>query len=120
MTCANGLVRCIFLILAVYVADFPKQCLVACCKESRCPKCTAGRDKHGESTRSSAHIQRQMMKSLKKYENGEILKEEFECNLGLRPVYELFWANLPHCDIFTCITPDILHNSTRARSRIIW
>ena len=109
MMCANGLVQHIFPILAAYVADFPEQCLVACCKESRCLKCTVARDKHVESTRSSAHIQCQTMKSLKKYENGEILKEEFERNLGLRPVYKPFWANLPHCDIFTCITPDILH-----------
>jgi len=109
MTCPNGLVWRIFPILAAYVADFPEQCLVACCKESRCPKCMVARDKRGELTRSSARVQRQTMKSLKKYENGEISKEEFDGNLSLRAVYKPFWADLPHCDIFMCITPDILH-----------
>jgi hypothetical protein len=28
---------------------------------------------------------------------------------GLRAVYHPFWADLPYCDIFSCITPDILH-----------
>ncbi|KAG1852292.1 hypothetical protein DFJ58DRAFT_906413 [Suillus subalutaceus] len=85
-------------VVAAYVADFPEQCLVACSMENRCPKCVVGRNEC-EST----------LEYLCLHHDGEMSNEQFEGGLGLRAIYSPFWATLPHNDIFSCITPDILH-----------
>ncbi|KAF9235433.1 hypothetical protein BU15DRAFT_89590 [Melanogaster broomeanus] len=103
MTCPDGYVHCLFPILAAYVADFPEQCLIACCKESRCPKCTATLPLR------TLEMPKHTLKNLKKHQQGNMQTKEFEDKLGLRAVYEPFWATLPHSDIFQSITPDILH-----------
>ncbi|KAF8120405.1 hypothetical protein EV363DRAFT_1407675 [Boletus edulis] len=109
MTCPDGYVRRLYPILAAYVADFPEQCLVACCKERRCPKCTVRQQDRGSYTSSRVRTAARTLRHLQKYERGRMKKKEFEGKHGLRAVFEPFWAKLPHSDIFLCITPDILH-----------
>ncbi|KAI0342945.1 hypothetical protein BDW22DRAFT_1439756 [Trametopsis cervina] len=106
MVCADGFIRTIYPIIAAYIADHPEQCLVACCQENFCPKCLVSPDKRGlaldsplrDPDKSAALIQG-------KLSGGK--PTEF-ANTGLRAVNP-FWVGFPCCDIFSCLTPDILH-----------
>jgi hypothetical protein len=107
MPCADNFVRRVFPILAAYVADYPEQCLVACCMENRCPCCVVGRDNRGDNTKSALRSQASTLSTLSQHKDGKdpyLFDDE-----GLRPIYYPFWADLPHTVIFACITPDILH-----------
>ncbi|KAI6012835.1 hypothetical protein EDC04DRAFT_2870887 [Pisolithus marmoratus] len=87
-------------ILAVYIVDFPEQCLVACNKESQCPHCLVQSNKHGdleECTYKTLQCMRKNKQS-KKFNSK-----------GLCAVFNPFWKDLPFTDIFTCLTLDILH-----------
>ncbi len=107
MVCADGFICTIFPILSTYIADYPEQCLVACCKESACPQCTVNPRLRGDYRVNS--VLRDPEKTLTAIEEkvakgrSESFKEQ-----SLRRVNP-FWKDLPHCDIFTCFTPDILH-----------
>ncbi|KAG1816422.1 uncharacterized protein BJ212DRAFT_1446949 [Suillus subaureus] len=82
MVCANSWIHRIYPILAAYVANFPEQCLVACCKENWCPKWDA------------LHSEMCDPKTMKDI---------------LQSIYKPFWANMPHANIFLAFTPDLLH-----------
>ncbi|KIJ52822.1 hypothetical protein M422DRAFT_155757 [Sphaerobolus stellatus SS14] len=112
MLCADGNIRIVHPILSAYVADFPEQCLVACCKESRCPKCYVLHNHRGDplnqpGVNTTPRTHKSTLRTMHNYDNGSrnTLKKD-----GVRPeVLAPFWAELPHCDIFESITPDILH-----------
>ncbi|KAG1760002.1 hypothetical protein EDD22DRAFT_1044069 [Suillus occidentalis] len=109
VTCPDRQVRRLYPIVAAYIADFPEQCLVACCMENRCPKCTVGRDNRGDMRESAPRRRDTTMANLRLHSEGEMSSDQFESELGLRAIYSPFWAALPHNDIFLCMTPDILH-----------
>jgi Plavaka transposase len=107
MVCADGWIRRVFVILTAYVADFPEQCLVACCIENRCPRCTVNPKDRGDTHEVPFRDPKFTLELLAKHQTGRD-PPEYE-RLGLRGVYQPFWAKLPHCDVFSCFTPDILH-----------
>lgn len=112
MTCADEFIRKVHPILAAYIADYPEQCLVTCCKEFNCPICFCGRENLGlplgeifQDVDADTDIwdPKKHMRILK----SSSIKELDEH--GIRPLNNPFWLALPHTNIFQCIVPDILH-----------
>ncbi|KAI0824574.1 hypothetical protein BC628DRAFT_1322418 [Trametes gibbosa] len=107
MTCADGRIRHVHPILAAYIADHPEQCLVAACQENFCPKCPVPPDQRGEPVYSRLKDPARVRTVMKQAAEGLDTPPEFT-EWGLRAV-EPFWEHLPHADIFTSLTPDLLH-----------
>ena len=106
VVCMDGFVCHAYLILSVYVADYPEQCLMAYNNEKRCPRCVAEYKKLGEPVRSVWRDSDAVLQAMADAAQG-VNSDEFN-DLGLQPVNP-FWEGLPHCNIFSCFTPDLLH-----------
>ncbi|KAJ7859055.1 hypothetical protein B0H14DRAFT_3631356 [Mycena olivaceomarginata] len=106
MDCADGFVRKMYLILAAYIADYPEQCLVCCCGENSCPGCNCPPKCRGDITHAPWRCPAETLAILADQASGNYPTGFVEQNL--RPINP-FWAELPHCDIFRCMTPDLLH-----------
>ncbi|KAF8889384.1 hypothetical protein BD779DRAFT_1671930 [Infundibulicybe gibba] len=107
MVCADGFARLIHPILAAYVADYPEQCLVSCCMENCCPRCTVDPKERGDFIQPPDRGVASTLDTLREHENGHN-PQRFSDD-GIRAIYQPFWHNLPYCNIFECFTPDLLH-----------
>ena len=80
---------------------------MACCKESHCLECRVLQDQRGELVQFPKREQ-ERTKVILEHKASRHWVTTFTKE-GIRPIYNPFWADLPHTDIFTCFTPDILH-----------
>ncbi|KAG2051023.1 hypothetical protein BDR06DRAFT_998344 [Suillus hirtellus] len=102
--------HCLSLLLEPLIAagqDGVDMCLIACCKENRCPKCLVAANERGDLLNSLMRDPELTKEILERRRSGQHPVEFDE--YGLRAVYKPFWADLPHTDIFLAFTPDLLH-----------
>ena len=70
MVCADGWIRLVFILLAAYVADYPEQCLVGCCMENWCPRCTVNPSDWGSPDESPCCDKEETLEFLDKHQRG--------------------------------------------------
>ncbi|KAF7318519.1 hypothetical protein HMN09_00361800 [Mycena chlorophos] len=107
MECVDGFIRLVFVILAAYIADYPEQCMIACCRENSCPICLVKPQQRGDlDSGAPRRDQKQTLTLIEAKTDGDHPPEFITHNLNL---INPFWRDLPHCSIFDCFTPDLLH-----------
>ncbi|KAJ3998439.1 hypothetical protein F5050DRAFT_1798464 [Lentinula boryana] len=110
MTSGNGVRRHSHPIFAVHIGDYPEQILVMCGITGYCPCCTVPRQRIGENIEPHPlrHL-RSILEALQMADQspGAFIKACRE--VGIKPIFEPYWAKLPYSNVYHAITPDILH-----------
>ncbi|KAI1785623.1 hypothetical protein LXA43DRAFT_1114924, partial [Ganoderma leucocontextum] len=108
MMSGDGVWRRCHPILAVYVGDYPEQCLVAGAYNGDCPVCDCTHDELG--TFPCAHEYRDLDLILDALLHPEAADFTRKCrDANVKPIQHPFWIDLPYTDIYQSITPDVLH-----------
>jgi hypothetical protein len=115
----EGNTRSVLYDLAVYGADLEEQCMLTGIEGKSCPHCKAKGEDLGKPGCSCSCSSSQILADIKKtlsdfhrvnrwppeplefLKNGKVY--------GLNGVHKPFWRNLPHFDISTVLSPDLLH-----------
>lgn len=110
--CGDGNVRDVFPIVLSYSADFPEQCLIGCNKQSHCPMCNADEKNRGDlpsdGDERRFRVTAEIVRALDDQMDGMRHKSRTYDEFGLKAI-QPFFVNLPHIDLDTLFTPDLLH-----------
>ena len=108
MKTGDGLWRRCHPILAVYVGDYPEQCLVGGAFTGDCPVCTCPfedlEDYPSEYPDRDAEAVREALKHLGAPDFAQRCRD-----VHVKPLQHPFWEPFSYCDIYQSITPDVLH-----------
>ena len=108
MMSGDGVWRRCHPILAVYVGDYPEQCLVAGAYSGDCPVCECEHDDLG--TFPSVHDSRDLDIILDALRHPQAADFTRRCrDANVKPIQHPFWIDLPYTNIYQSITPDVLH-----------
>ncbi|KAJ7756682.1 hypothetical protein B0H16DRAFT_1662562 [Mycena metata] len=109
ITSGDGVTRRGHPIYAMFVGDYPEQCLVTAVKTGECPTCEVPRDELGEDASFPLRDLEAVLAALDTLDEGPAIYTQACADAGIKPVFHPFWGGLPYTNIFQSISPDILH-----------
>ncbi|KAJ3987299.1 hypothetical protein F5890DRAFT_1472384, partial [Lentinula detonsa] len=110
MASGDGVKRHCHPIFAAYISDYPEQVVVTCCISGNCPRCIIPRQVIGENTDPYPSCQLRLILETLQMANDSASAFIKACrDANVKPVFDPFWAHLPYSNVYTSITPDILH-----------
>lgn len=109
VTSGDGVTRCGHPIYAMFVGDYPEQCLICRIKTGECCTYEVPQDKLGEETKFAFCNLKSILAALDTLDEGPAIYAKACAEVGIKPIYHPFWEGLPYTNIFCSISPDILH-----------
>ncbi|KAI0039282.1 hypothetical protein FA95DRAFT_1504372 [Auriscalpium vulgare] len=110
MASGDGVIRRCHPILACYVGDYPEQCRVVGCRNMQCPKaCITEPGDLGEWMQFDKRNMEDILHALDAADQGPVAYLEACKLIGIKPINNPFWKDLPFINIYESITPDVLH-----------
>ena len=109
MISADSIWHCCYPIFAVFIGNYPKQVLVTCIYNGRCPKYEVSWDQLSEYKDFPPHVHSDATKIYHLADNNVHPFNAACREAGLKPVYHPFWLSLPFADVYQSIAPDILY-----------
>lgn len=109
MTSGDGKTRRNHPILASFIGDYPEQVLTTGVMTGECPACPVDRNSLGEPETLGLRNLDLILEALDTFDTDPASFLQTCSNIGIKPIVDPFWKNLPYTHIYRSITPDILH-----------
>ncbi|KAG1740114.1 uncharacterized protein EDB91DRAFT_1237348 [Suillus paluster] len=97
-------------LVACYIGDYPEQLLVTGMKTGECLKCDIPSTELGSKDLPFELQNLDEILDALALSDEDLTQFVKACHdAGIKPLYHPFWEELPHCNIYNAITPDVLH-----------
>jgi hypothetical protein len=112
MTTGDGVTHRGHPLLACFAGDYPEQVLTSATFTGECPICPTPHDNLGDFDRNAPVALRELERVLDVLDSFDENPAGFlqACKaVGVKPIVDPFWKDLPYAHIYRSITPDVLH-----------